>query len=89
MPAAVSPTKQKETPMNDEENPLDTDEPLQIMDGVTEYTERYPVSLRMSGRGVPCVVSVNEGGYNSTRVDLPQLISWIRKNHPEFLHSTP
>lgn len=73
----------------DDENTLDTDESYQIMEGVTEYLEGYPVSLRASESGTLHVVAVNEGGYNSTRVDLLQLISWLRKNRPELLQSQP
>ena len=31
------------------------------------------------------VIAVNEGGYHSTRVDLLDLIAWVKANAPELL----
>lgn len=50
--------------------------------GVREYCEEYPVTLRVnSGRLV--IVATNEGGHNSTEVDLRDLLNWLAKNKPE------
>lgn len=62
-----------------------------IMTGVREHGEGYDVELRdqfTSTRGEPrlCVLARNEGGYNSTAVDLLDLIQWLRENKPELLN---
>ncbi len=70
-----------------------------IMDGVQEYVEEHDVVLcqtegmsnmpfseeERKGYGRWVVKGVNEGGFNSTEIDLLQLIAWLRKNRPEFL----
>ena len=61
------------------------------MRGVHEYSEGYDVELiSMLGfhtkRGDRLVVlAVNEGGQNSTAVDLLDLIEWLKKNRQELL----
>lgn len=69
------------------------------MPGVTEYCEGLEVSLARTsgvychglpgeqwlGRGRLVIQALNEGGHNSTEIDLVQLIKWLRANHPELL----
>jgi hypothetical protein len=72
------------------------------MDGVREYCEQYPVELELvppSHEGMPeygppaaegprwCVLARNEGSCNSTRVDLIDLIAWLRANRSELITS--
>lgn len=37
------------------------------------------------GYGRIVIVAINEGGFNSTEVDLLQLLSWVKHNRPELL----
>ena len=53
------------------------------MVGVTEYGEGSEVQLRYEN-GRPVIFSSNEAGYNSTLVDLIQLLEWVNENMPEF-----
>ncbi len=63
------------------------------MEGVMEYCENDPVFLLtreadefyQDGHGRLVISATNEGGYNSTQVDLLQLIQWIKNNRPELL----
>lgn len=49
------------------------------MVGVREYAEGFPVALwRDEETGRLVVVAENEGGNNSTAVDLLDLIGWLR-----------
>jgi len=55
-----------------------------ILEGVREYCEKEPVEIDTeNGREV--IVAANEGGHNSTRVDLLDLINWLKKHRPELL----
>jgi hypothetical protein len=55
-----------------------------VMEGVEEYGEGYAVLLlQEEGRWI--INAANEGMQNCTRVDLVQLIDWIRHNKPELL----
>lgn len=54
------------------------------MTGVIEYHECYPVVLQEQD-GISSIVAVNEGGYNSTNVDLRSLLVWLKMNRPELL----
>lgn len=63
------------------------------MDGVTEYCEGMPVHLlestkdpytfKLIDRWV--IQAANEGGHNSTEVDLVDLLLWLKKNKPDLL----
>ena len=69
------------------------------MSGVTEYCERFQVSLKRTsgvhcyllpeeqwpGHGRLVIQALNEGGHSSTEIDLVQLIEWLRANRPELL----
>lgn len=67
-------------------NHLFVEEGSQIqLDGVNEYMEYYPVNLINNERGRLVIKAFNEGGYNSTEVDLIQLLEWILKNRPDLL----
>lgn len=54
------------------------------LNGIREYCEGYPVSLSYKNKR-PALVARNEGGFNSTKVDLGDLIKWIKKEMPELL----
>lgn len=57
-----------------------------LLQDVREYCEGMGVLLGTdedSGREV--IKAVNEGGYNSTHVDLLDLITWLKQNRPELL----
>lgn len=76
-----------------------TDTTTQEMSGVREYCEQYPATLvlvppdekRPRFGPLPtegsrwCVHALNEGGHNSTSIDLLDLIRWLRDNRPELL----
>lgn len=68
-----------------------------LMQGVTEYTEGMPVYLAKNNGLYPIshntkkirignnrfiVLSLNEGGYNGTEIDLEQLLEWVANNLP-------
>ena len=69
------------------------------LNGVTEYCEGMPVELikttgaytpetemdEWPGHGRMVIKAKNEGGHNSTEVDLLELITWIKANHPELI----
>ena len=55
-----------------------------VMVGVTEYGEGMDVKLGYD-KGRPVIVASNEAGYNSTFVDLNQLLEWVNENIPELL----
>ena len=56
-----------------------------VMDGVTEYGEGAAVELHKDNNGKLLVVAYNEGGYNSTAVDLLDILLWVKTNYPELL----
>ena len=56
----------------------------QIMTGVQEYREEMDVCLSQE-HGRPVIIATNEAGFNSTSVDLLQLLEWLRANKPELL----
>lgn len=56
----------------------------QIMTGVQEYREEMDVYLS-NEHDRPVIIATNEGGFNSTSVDLLQLLEWLRANKPELL----
>jgi hypothetical protein len=51
---------------------------VMTLTGVREYAEEFPVELWCSPHGRLTVVSENEGGNGNTRVDLGDLIDWMR-----------
>ena len=55
------------------------------MYAVEEYCEGRPVSLTESDNGRIAVQAINEGGHNSTEVDLLQLLGWLKENRPDLL----
>jgi hypothetical protein len=55
-----------------------------FMSDVRERNEEYPVKLTYSQSGRPCILALNEGGYNSTSVDLLDLLSWVKHYKPEL-----
>lgn len=70
-----------------------------IMEGVREYSEEMEVRLEATegmykygvpdeereGHGRLVIRAWNEGGYNSTQVDLLELLQWLRENRPDLL----
>jgi hypothetical protein len=54
------------------------------MDGVREYCEGYAVRLSVED-GRLTVQASNEGGHNSTEVDLLDVIGWLRRFAPGLL----
>lgn len=58
-----------------------------VMEGVREYCEEMDVKLRTSDNGRLVIVALNEGGHNSTEVDLLDLLEWLKTN--EHIWSNP
>lgn len=57
-----------------------------IAHGVREYAEEYDVKVETDPETRRWVVTaMNEGGYNSTSVDIIDLINWLKANKPELL----
>ena len=57
------------------------------MDDVREYNEEHEVileSYRHKKESRLVITSFNEGQYNSTSIDLLDLLSWVNKNKPEL-----
>lgn len=52
---------------------------------IREYREERTVHLGVVENGRICVIATNEGGYNSTAVDLLDLLTWLRANRPDLL----
>lgn len=59
-----------------------------VMMGVREHNEQWEVTL-LNERGRFIVQAKNAGGDNNTRVDLRDLIAWLRANRPELLEPEP
>lgn len=61
------------------------------MHGVTEYAEGYIVKLgieeaKNTKRGDrPVITAINEGGFNSTSVDVIELLAWILEHRPDLI----
>lgn len=55
-----------------------------LMDGVREHGEGFGVTLGERSERM-ALVAYNEGGHNSTLVDLLDVIAWARTNRPELL----
>jgi hypothetical protein len=54
-------------------------------EGVREYMGEDIVNLKTLDNGILVIEAINEGGHNSTEVDLLQLIQWLKINRPELL----
>ena len=54
------------------------------MEGVREYAEDMSVDLGTHKKRL-IIKAYNEAGYNCTKVDLQDVIEWVRKNKPELL----
>jgi len=62
-----------------------------IMDGVTEYEEGMEVKLvyqmdRHTKKEKYMILASNEAGHCCTRVDLNQLLDWVKTNKPELIN---
>lgn len=56
------------------------------MKGVREYCEENKVTLTETKGAKRLVIqAINQGGYDSTEVDLLDLISWLKENRPDLL----
>lgn len=58
--------------------------------GVREYAEGYPVHVLHEtplGLDEPreMIEAINEGGHNSTLIDLLDLVAWLKERRPELL----
>jgi hypothetical protein len=51
-----------------------------VMEGVREYCEEMDVKLGKGDNGRLVIVALNEAGYNSTEVDLLDLLEWLKVN---------
>lgn len=63
----------------------------EIMDGVTEYEEGMEVKLvyqndRHTKKERYMVLAMNEAGHCCTKVDLIQLLDWVKTNKPELIN---
>lgn len=56
-----------------------------LLKGVKEYSEEGPVFLNTRKDGRLSILAFNEGGYNSTEVDVLQLIACLKSNFPELI----
>lgn len=52
---------------------------------IREYNEGRKVAITKHENGRWVIVTYNEGGYNSTRVDLQDIIDWVKVNLPQLL----
>lgn len=52
--------------------------------GVREYSEEFPVVIE-SYNGREVIVALCQAGHDGTRVDLLDLIEWLKKNRSEIL----
>lgn len=58
------------------------------MEGVREYAEGYDVFLYNTPNNRTTIQAFNEGGYNSTTVDLLDVLEWCGKHCPNLLIDT-
>ena len=56
-----------------------------VMEGVREYCEGMNVKLRADENGRLVIVALNEGGYNSTEVDLLDLLTWLETHEQQWM----
>ena len=54
------------------------------MQGVREYEEEMAVDFATYHER-PVIVAYNEGGYNRTKVDIGDVLLWLRTNRPDML----
>ena len=54
------------------------------MKDIREYVEGFPVELDID-RGREVVIACNDGGYNSTAIDILDLIAYLKEKRPELL----
>jgi TATA-binding protein-associated factor Taf7 len=59
----------------------------QITD-IREYGDGLIVKIGLDNDR-PVIVAYNEAGYNSTYVDLIDVLDWVREHRPELLVATP
>lgn len=52
---------------------------------IREYNEGRKVAITRHKNGRWVIVAYNEGGYNSTRIDLQDIIDWVKVNLPQLL----
>jgi hypothetical protein len=55
------------------------------MIGVREYSEEMRVRLDIVGDRL-VIYALNECGFNSTKVDLLDVLAWVKANRPELLN---
>lgn len=58
-----------------------------IMEGVREYGEGMPVALEYHKNRLT-ILALNDGGLDSTAVDLLDLLAWLRTNRPDLMEKT-
>ncbi len=52
---------------------------IAVMDGVREYSEKFPVELRIDDESRRLVIrAINEAGHNCVDIDLCDLLGWLR-----------
>ncbi len=56
-----------------------------MLEGVREYCDELDVKLVETEQSRLAVKASNEGGFNCTKVDLLDLIAWVKANRPELL----
>jgi hypothetical protein len=52
---------------------------------IREYNAKRKVAITKNGQDRWVIIAYNEGGYNSTEVDLIDVIDWVKGNIPEIL----
>lgn len=62
---------------------------LAEMQGVRCYGEKLPVELAEEDDGRLVVRASNQAGFDSTCVDLLDLLAWLVKNRPDIILRTP
>jgi hypothetical protein len=60
---------------------------LSIETHIREYGECYPVKIAEFEDGRLVIEAINQEGYDSTSVDLLDVIAWVRENRPDLLGS--
>ncbi len=55
-----------------------------VLHGVEEYAEGMDVKLKKNSFGSVVIVALNEAGYNSTEVDLGQLLEAVSELMPDL-----
>jgi hypothetical protein len=67
--------------------PMATDTIPVVMDGVREHGEGFPVELDDGGAEEeprPIIRAFNEGGHNSTEIDLLDLLTWLHRHDGDY-----